>query len=300
MRTALLLVGLALGAACSRAEEPRANSTDATAPRAAATSVGSAPSTSSPRASASSRHDSTFVPPAPSAALPVESQIVLAWRPNGRAFAAAAGATLLLQPFPKGVALTLAHPRAIVDLVFSNRGDRLASVDDAGTVRLWDGSTGKAMGELPGTIDEFHELAFSADGKLLAAAGQSATIWRTDKKQKVCSTGTGNTFNLAFTKDQASLVTTAVGGFLRWNATTCAQEAEGTANTGGSLLVVRGSKAELVSGPSKSIAFTLDVADAATFDLSWDMKHIAGASAREVRVWDAQTGKLEGSFPVPQ
>jgi hypothetical protein len=219
------------------------------------------------------------------------------------------------------------------------------------------------------------------------------------KKKKLCSTEQAWAFDLAFTLDQGSLVTTGNGSMTRWSAATCAKEAEGGAPTGGTFgswvsfgakyvaaaapdghglslyegrsfkgidilaksfgcrdhigparfsrdgeillasgsyrwfrsfrlaskktiaaydipkpddvndllmfddgeraLVVRGDKGELVSAASKSIAYTMDLKGAKTFDLAWDMKHLLGASADAAYIWDTATGELVKSYPLP-
>jgi WD40 repeat protein len=64
------------------------------------------------------------------------------------------------------------HARAVVALVFSWKGDRLATVEEGGKVRVWDPSSGKLFAELPDAITgEVHAVAFAPDGKLLAGAG---------------------------------------------------------------------------------------------------------------------------------
>lgn len=292
------------------------------------------------------------------------------------------------------------HENAVVALSFSIKGDRLATVEEGGKVRIWDPSAGKLAAELPDAISgEVRAIAFSPDGALLVGAGSAATVWSVEKKKKACSTEEWPMFDVTFTPDQGSFVTTAAGMSARWDSATCAKKAEGSARTGGTfgswvapgagyvaaaapdghglslydgrsfkaievlatsfgcrdhvgparfsrdgevllasgsyrwfrsirmdskktiatydvpradeisqlvmfddgerLLIIRGAKGELVSATSKSVAYEMDLKDAETFDLSWDMKRLLGAGKTTAYVWDTATGKLVKSYPLP-
>jgi WD40 repeat protein len=74
------------------------------------------------------------------------------------------------------------HPGAVFCLAFHPAGRLLASGGEAGTVRLWDVTTGAETATLPGYMDEVyrhvHAVAFSPDGRLLAAGGGGAVrLW---------------------------------------------------------------------------------------------------------------------------
>lgn len=203
------------------------------APTAAATA------TSSAAAAPTHAPDSVSPPPTPTpnVVLPQESggNPVVAFRPNGRMFAAGLGKKVSLFPVEGGEPRPLPdHDRPVLALIFSWKGDRLATVEEGGKVRVWDPSSGKLIAELPDAITaEVHAVVFAPDGKLLAGAGSSATIWDVDKKKKVCSTAETWAFDIAFTLDQGSLVTTGNGSMTRWDTATCAKKAEGEAQTGG-------------------------------------------------------------------
>jgi WD40 repeat protein len=330
----------------------------------------------------------------------IEGPTIVAFRPNGRLFAAGAGKKVSLFPLPAGEPRALPdHDGAVVALIFSIKGDRFATVEESGKVRVWDPSAGKLIVELPDPIaGEVTAIAFSPDGKLLAGASRAASIWNVDKKKRVCSTEEVGIYELAFTADQGSLVTTSAGISFRWDTATCAKKADAGVQTGGTfgswvsahakyvaaavpdghgltlydgrsfkgiedlaksfgcrdhvgpvrfsrdgeillasgsyqwfrsfrlesrktiaaydvprpdevsqlvmfddgerLLVIRGDKGELVSAVSKSVAHVIDLKGAQTFDVSWDMKHLLGASKDTAYVWDTATGKLVKSYPL--
>jgi len=73
------------------------------------------------------------------------------------------------------------HDGAVNGVVFSPRGDRLASASDDGTVKIWDG-TGKVVRTLRGHRERVLAVAFSHDGARVASAGEdeSVRVWDAD------------------------------------------------------------------------------------------------------------------------
>lgn len=242
---AALLPGIAvfLGA-CN---DPQKQSSPSSATSAALTSASSrvapAPSAAaSPAVSASaSPHTmaSVVAPPmdAPNAVESNENadKVLLAWRPNGKAFAAAVGKNIALIPVDgsKPTPIEALGGNANT-LVFSIKGDRLATNDATNKVRVWDPNSGKLIADLPDVPPgDINDLVFSDDGKLLSAASNVAVIWDIDKKKKRCATEETIMHQIAFTRDQLSLVTTGAGNHARWDTTTCVQKASGSSSTGG-------------------------------------------------------------------
>lgn len=229
--------------ACDDAKKPPAPApiTPALSPSASA-SVVVAPLNAAPSANASaSPHTmaSVVAPPEsspnvtpPSNAAP---DVVIAWRPNGRAFLAGVGKKLALIPVDGS------SPKNIEDLtgnintaVFAIKGDRFVTTDKANKVRVWDSNLGKLLADVVDVPpEEIHDVVFSDDGTLLAMASTYAVIWDIDKKKKRCATTETTMHQIAFTRDQLSLVTTGVGNHARWDTTTCAEKATGSAATGG-------------------------------------------------------------------
>ncbi len=61
-------------------------------------------------------------------------------------------------------------------LAWSPDGSRLAVGGEHGAVRLWDGRTGRAVGDLVGHAGRVWDLAWSPDRRYLASAGEEGTI----------------------------------------------------------------------------------------------------------------------------
>ena len=240
-----LLPGIALGVgACgdSQKQSPPASETSAPATSASSRVVTASSSVAAPVASSSaSPHTvaSVVAPPesSPNVAPVVNESVdpVLAWRPNGKAFLAGIGKKLALIPVDGSKPRTFDDfPGNINTLVFSIKGDRFASNDATNDVRVWDSNSGKVIADLPDVPPgEINDVVFSDDGKLISAASSFAVIWDIDKKKKRCATAETIMHQIAFTRDQLSLVTTGVGNHARWDATTCEQKASGSAATGG-------------------------------------------------------------------
>ena len=69
------------------------------------------------------------------------------------------------------------HTDLVTGLAFSPEGKRLASIDKAGSVKLWDTPTGQEALTLCGAADTaLRSVAFSPDARLLVAAGDDGTI----------------------------------------------------------------------------------------------------------------------------
>jgi WD40 repeat protein len=64
----------------------------------------------------------------------------------------------------------------VTALAFSPDGSRLASVDSAHAIHLWDGQEAKLQGVLVGHKSEVRALAFSRDSETLASAGDDRTV----------------------------------------------------------------------------------------------------------------------------
>jgi len=232
-----------LVSACDDATKPSAPPSTTPAPSASVSNrVAAAAPSAAPSASASaSPHTvaSVVAPPesSPNVAPPSEAapDVVIAWRPNGRAFVAGVGKKLALIPVDGSSPKTIEDLAGNIDTaVFAIKGDRFVTTDKASKVRVWDSNSGKLIADLVDVPpEEIQDVVFSDDGKLLAVASKFAVIWDIDKKKKRCATTEATMHQIAFTRDQLSIVTTGVGNHARWDTTNCAEKSTGSAATGG-------------------------------------------------------------------
>ncbi|OYE04328.1 hypothetical protein CDG79_14000 [Nostoc sp. 'Peltigera membranacea cyanobiont' 232] len=68
------------------------------------------------------------------------------------------------------------HSSAVLSVVFSPDGQRLASASRDKTIKLWDVATGKAVQTLTGHSSRVNSVVFSPDGQRLASASGDKTI----------------------------------------------------------------------------------------------------------------------------
>jgi len=143
------------------------------------------------------------------------------------------------------------HQSGIVRLAFSHRGDLLASHSWDGTTRLWDPLSGRQFVSAPGAFlrfrhddsqiafvhdaqmgiweivrDGYHAfhhgrpvwgLDFSADGRLLAAAGDDGVwLWDLVRKEKLTAVTGELSKSALFAQQGTALLTTGKGGLRRW------------------------------------------------------------------------------------
>ncbi|WP_190137935.1 WD40 repeat domain-containing protein [Streptomyces longispororuber] len=156
----------------------------------------------------------------------------------------------------------------VLAVAYSPTGDTLATGGAGGTVRLWDGATGRARADLTGHGGEVYSVAFSPDGRTLAVGGGARVrLWEVATGTvRTTLTGRGDTAaTLAFSPDGKTLATGGDDGTVRlWNTV-----------TGKARATLTGHQGE-VSG----IAFHRDGRTLAT-----------SSADRTVRLWDTATGR---------
>ena len=72
------------------------------------------------------------------------------------------------------------HSSDVRQVAFSPEGDILVSGSEDGTIKIWDGKTGRQIGNLEGHLKYVNSVTFSRDGKSLASGSSDNTIkiWR--------------------------------------------------------------------------------------------------------------------------
>ena len=59
------------------------------------------------------------------------------------------------------------------DVVFSPNGERVATVSEDGTVKVWDARTGTVLATLTGHTGPVYDVVYSPDGNRVATAGSN-------------------------------------------------------------------------------------------------------------------------------
>lgn len=207
-------------------------------------------------------------PPAPSF-----SWGTLAWSPDGKQLAIAAGHTIEIRdPATGKLRHFLGLGEGVSHVAYSSDGKWLACADRGGHLKLWDIAQRKVARVFQSGKEHAHCLAFSADGALLACQSEAEgvdrlMIWETAtgkavlKRQPIWR-GHG----LAFTPDGKS-ITSVEGG--------------------------KSADIHLLDVSSGKIAQTLKgEGDSTTFSFSSDGKYLAGAGQGRIVIWEPTTDRV--------
>jgi serine/threonine protein kinase len=173
-----------------------------------------------------------------------------------------------------GERFTLHHPIEVWTVAFSPDGKRLATGDDAGTLRLWNTATYREMATIKAHSHDVSSLMFSPDRQTLATASydHTAKLWDVATGRMLFTlTGHGQRLSaIAFSPDGARLATASFDHTAKlWDA-----------QTGREIATLRGHVK-----PILSVAFSPDKKTLVT-----------GGADSIVKLWDAVTGVEIATF----
>jgi WD40 repeat protein len=236
--------------------------------------------------------------------------------PNGKLIASAsADTTIKVWAADSGdTVLTLArHTSNVHQVAFSPDGDRLASASWDGTIKLWDASTGKQLLNLEGHLTGVCDVSFSTDGQWLVSAGgfdRTVKIWDLVKGQlsHALKGHTATVYAVAFDPNSQRIASAGEDGVVKiWDASVSQEPLSLSSLNAGNLLGIAfgaGSKRLFTSCQNKEV----EVWDVATggkvqtvqgsaeadgsIAVSPDGKTLAAAIRGEVRLWEAESGRM--------
>jgi WD40 repeat protein len=206
--------------------------------------------------------------------------------------------------------LSAPTPGNINSLTFSADGKLLAagnfSGNKAGRVRLWDVATGKQLADLEGPEWSVPTVAFSPNGKLLAAAGSAGflgaadsgytvKVWDVSARKLIFQrdnvfTGHGS---VLFLPDSKTLVVPRPDGIVKlWDVTS--KKERGHFRVAGNSVVALARKGKALVVPSE-FHLTGLVLDAG---IGPDKKTLASANPDTVKLYNVATGKLRATFDL--
>jgi WD40 repeat protein/serine/threonine protein kinase len=154
----------------------------------------------------------------------------VAWGPEGKRLVSADGAGTVKVWDAQGKLLTSfqGHDKGIAQLAFSPDGKRLATPSLDGFCKIWDTDNWQQLHSLPANGKAFAAVAWSRDGKLLAAGDdEQVIVWDAKSYEKPHTLTTPGTGLLAFSPDGTALFTARCdctrgerNAFTRWDVTT--------------------------------------------------------------------------------
>jgi WD40 repeat protein len=209
----------------------------------------------------------------------------------------------------------------------SPNGKTLASAQDAGTIYLWDPSTGKELRRWQAAVDMFHSLTFTPDGTTLVSScrdGVGVRWWDVATGMEIHKPWIGHhawVKAVGFSKGGRELFSLgADGGFLSWKLADATEHRQLQLPLGtGTMFAPDGKSILSVDWAGKEDGgFSLALRDTATgkdlrslgkvpyanlVAFSADGKSLALAEADDgkvtVSIWDVATGKVRHRFSRP-
>ena len=172
------------------------------------------------------------------------------------------------------------HTAMVNSVAYSPDGATLASADSEGTVLLWDMTTGEDVRTLKGHTSWMTSVAFSPDGLTLASGDKGGRIrlWNavTGRHKRTLDQRRWDVKSVAFSPDGFRLASGGRGGIRLWDV-----------NTGVQLRMLEAHTPKGYASGVDSLAFSPDGLTLAGGSGGWD---------DTVRLWDAGTGDLLGTF----
>jgi WD40 repeat protein len=215
----------------------------------------------------------------------------IAVSPDGERFAACFANTLVVGVWSSGAqAHRFTGEASIEAIAFSPDGARVVAAESSGVAHIYEIDSGSRISTLQGGTGGYYEVAWSPNGQLIAGgryeplvtvfdAGSSQIVATLDPKM---FSDEGRTA-VAFSRDGASLASTAVNAIVRWSLPQ-------PFVTGG-----RGVKKKKLA--VQGYGFMIDAA------FSHDGQTLAGLLEVEgqitLHLWDSTTGKKRGKLPLP-
>jgi WD40 repeat protein len=132
------------------------------------------------------------------------------------------GQVALIDPETHKMQLLGKHRDLVRAVMFSHAGDRVASISDDRTMRVWNATTGALITELRGASDRLQSGAFSPDDKEIVASARdgSTRVWDVASgRMRLALTGhRGVVWHTEFDPSGRRILTTADDGSARlWN-----------------------------------------------------------------------------------
>src|SRR5262249_54021341 len=84
------------------------------------------------------------------------------------------------------------HTGAVASAWFSRTGDRLASISEDGTARIWDVATGKSLARISSSSQNIAAVDFDDARHLIVTTDGAGDIWWWDEHGEAVARGEGN------------------------------------------------------------------------------------------------------------